>query len=66
MRKSPDIDCLFLNAGLQHAHNLSKPETVDLATFNYQTHVNYTSLVALTIAFLPYLMAQKSQTSIIL
>ncbi|KAH8821400.1 oxidoreductase [Xylogone sp. PMI_703] len=64
MTASPDIDCLFLNAGTQHRHDFSKPETVDLSKFNEEIVINFTSFVAIVHAFLPYLLP-KPQSSII-
>jgi short-subunit dehydrogenase involved in D-alanine esterification of teichoic acids len=66
MRMSPDIDCVFLNAGVQRRYDFSQPEQVDLAEFNSEVTVNFTSFVALTHAFLPFLASKKSQTSLIL
>jgi short-subunit dehydrogenase involved in D-alanine esterification of teichoic acids len=63
---SPDIDCLFLNAGIQRPFDFSKPESVDLNLFNAETLVNYTSLVAVTHAFLTYLLARSGPSGIIL
>lgn len=65
MKKHPDIDCVFLNAGLQRAHDWSKPESVDLKGFNDEMHTNFTSFVALTHAFLPLLQKKKENTGII-
>ncbi|KAH8662964.1 short-chain dehydrogenase/oxidoreductase [Tricladium varicosporioides] len=65
MRKSPDIDCIFLNAGVQRNHNWSEPAKVDLASFNNEIQVNFISFVALTHAFLPHLLGNKFQTGII-
>ncbi|KFY00243.1 hypothetical protein V490_01426 [Pseudogymnoascus sp. VKM F-3557] len=62
---SPDIDCLFLNAGMQRPFDFSKPESVDLSVFNAETTVNYTSLVAVTHAFLPFLIAKAGPSGII-
>jgi short-subunit dehydrogenase involved in D-alanine esterification of teichoic acids len=66
VRSSPDIDCIFLNAGVQRRYNFSQPETVDLAKFNSEMNVNFSSFVALTHAFLPFLKSKKSQTGLIL
>ncbi|MCJ1308573.1 hypothetical protein MMC25_002226 [Agyrium rufum] len=66
LEASPDIDCLFLNAGKQGHYDLSKPASIDLATFNAEVHLNFTSLVALTHAFLPHLQAKGSLTSIVI
>jgi len=63
---SPDIDCIFLNAGVQRRYDFSQPEKVDLAEFNSEVDVNFSSFVALTHAFLPFLASKKSQTSLIL
>jgi short-subunit dehydrogenase involved in D-alanine esterification of teichoic acids len=54
----PDLDCVFLNAGIQRRYDFSRPESVDLAKFNYEMSVNFTSSVALTHAFLPFLLSQ--------
>ncbi|KAE9368362.1 oxidoreductase [Stipitochalara longipes BDJ] len=64
-RASPDIDCLFLNAGVQGTYDFSKPETVNLAAFNSEINVNFTSFVALVYAFLPFLLSKKTDTSIV-
>lgn len=68
IKKSPDIDCLFLNAGVQGHYDVSAPETIDLKKFNDEMTINYTSLVALTFAFLPFLKkrAESGPASIIL
>lgn len=65
MRASSDIDCIFLNAGIQRQYDFSHPETVDLVEFNLELAVNYTSFVALVHAFLPYLLKKPSPTSIV-
>ena len=60
----PDLDCLFLNAGTQMKLDLTAPESFDLEAYTREMKVNYTSLVALTMAFLPFLL--KKPSSIIL
>lgn len=65
MHKYPDIDCIFLNAGVQRPHDLTKPDGFDLNLFNLEIHVNLTSFVALTHAFLPYLLKKDSPSSIV-
>jgi short-subunit dehydrogenase involved in D-alanine esterification of teichoic acids len=62
----PDIDCLFLNAGVQGSYDFSEPEKVDLKAFFAEFNLNFTSLVTLTHAFLPFLQSKKTQTSLIL
>ncbi|KAF5856218.1 hypothetical protein ETB97_007694 [Aspergillus alliaceus] len=61
----PDVDCLFLNTGIQLPFELDDRGQFDLEPFNKQMNVNYSSLVALTHAFLPFLIEKKSPTSII-
>jgi len=65
MKAFPDIDCIFFNAGYQRRHDFSKPESVDISGFNNEMHVNYTSFVVLSHAFLPYLLEKKQETSFI-
>jgi short-subunit dehydrogenase involved in D-alanine esterification of teichoic acids len=66
MRMSPDIDCIFLNAGVQRRYDFSQPEKVDLANFHSEVNINFSSFVALTHAFLPFLAGKKSHTGLIL
>jgi short-subunit dehydrogenase involved in D-alanine esterification of teichoic acids len=60
----PSIDCVFLNAGTLRFFDFSKPETVDLALFNQEMTINFTSFVALTHALLPHLQAKKHSSLI--
>lgn len=62
----PDLDCVFLNAGIQSPIDLSEPTKVDLSAFHAEISVNFTSFVDLTIKFLPFLMSKTSETSLIL
>lgn len=66
MQASPDIDSIFLNAGTQSHYDFSQPSTVDLPAFNQELKINFTSQVALTHAFLPFLLAQETPTSFLL
>jgi len=61
----PKLDCLFLNAGVQSPVNLAQPEEVNLSAFHSEIAINFSSFVDLTIKFLPFLMNQKTETSII-
>ena len=64
--KHPDIDCVFLNSGMQRAFNWVEPEKVDLDLLDLETLTNYTSYMHLTKAFLPYLQKQApKETSMI-
>ena len=61
----PDLDCVFLNAGVQISVNLAEPQTVDLAVFHLGMSVNFLSFVDLTIKFLPFLMSKGTDTGLI-
>ncbi|KAL4757257.1 putative short-chain dehydrogenase/oxidoreductase [Aspergillus foveolatus] len=63
--EDPDIDCIFVNSGIQRPFDFSKPDTVDLSIFDQELVTNYTSAVYLSKAFIPHLQAQKKQTSLI-
>ncbi|KAL8793855.1 MAG: hypothetical protein Q9195_003581 [Heterodermia aff. obscurata] len=63
--KYPDLDCVFLNAGIQGVYDLTKPQALDLAAFHNEINVNFTSFVNISIAFLPFLQAKEEPTSII-
>ncbi|KAL2834568.1 hypothetical protein BJY01DRAFT_239145 [Aspergillus pseudoustus] len=43
----PDIDCVFVNPGIQRPFDFSSPETVDLSIFDDELLTNYTSAMAL-------------------
>jgi NADP-dependent 3-hydroxy acid dehydrogenase YdfG len=62
----PDLDCVFLNAGVQSPIDLAKPEKVDLAAFHSEIEVNFSSFVDLTMKFLPFLLGKDTETSLIL
>ena len=49
-----------MNAGTQSTAVFAKPETVNLAEFMAEFNVNFTSFLALTQAFLPFLLTKKS------
>ncbi|KAL9034163.1 MAG: hypothetical protein Q9180_005559 [Flavoplaca navasiana] len=61
----PDLNCIFLNAGIQAVHDLTKPNQVDLAAFHNEMHVNFSNFVNISLAFLPFLQAKQSPTSIV-
>lgn len=61
----PTIDCIFLNAGIQHRYDFTNPSTLDFPRFHHETTTNFTSFVALTHTFLPHLLACSSPTSLI-
>ena len=63
--KNPDLDCVFLNAGVQGVYDFTKPDRVDLEAFHKEVSVNFTSFVNISTAFLPFLQAKTTQTSIV-
>ncbi|KAJ5360906.1 hypothetical protein N7517_010097 [Penicillium concentricum] len=64
LAENPEIDCIFVNSGIQRLFNFSKPETVELNIFDQELVTNYTVPVHLTKAFLPHLQAQKKSTAL--
>ena len=54
-----------MNSGIQRGFDFSKPETVDLAVVQQEFTTNYLSNLALTNAFLPFLMSKKEESSLI-
>ncbi|KAF7188485.1 putative oxidoreductase DltE [Pseudocercospora fuligena] len=64
--KHPDLDCVFLNAGIQRHLNWKEPENVDLDLLETEFTTNYLSYMHLTKAFLPFLQKQApKETSIV-
>ncbi|KAF2025895.1 NAD(P)-binding protein [Setomelanomma holmii] len=63
--KHPDLDSVFLNAGIQRGFDFSKPETVDLSVLELEFKTNYLSYVHLTTAFITFLQKQDKETSLI-
>lgn len=65
-KKHPDIDCVFLNSGVQRNMNWAEPESIDLSNLEMEVLTNYTSYMHLSKAFLPYLQKQApKETSLI-
>lgn len=56
--RHPDLDLVFLNSGVQHPQDFSKPDAIDMDIIQKEVLTNYTSQIALTKAFLPFLMAR--------
>ena len=66
MEQSPDIDSVFLNAGVQQPYNLVDTENFNIAKFHEEVKVNFSSFVSLCNAFLPYLQKKTEPTSFIM
>ncbi|OJI84787.1 hypothetical protein ASPTUDRAFT_40810 [Aspergillus tubingensis CBS 134.48] len=60
----PDLDCIFVNSGIQRPFDFSNPNSVDLTTFDTELITNYTAPVYLTKAFLPHLQSLPTQTAL--
>ncbi|KAL4888774.1 hypothetical protein BDV59DRAFT_205767 [Aspergillus ambiguus] len=60
----PDLDCVFVNSGIQRPFDFGNPETVDLDIFDQELITNYTSAVHLAKAFIPHLQAKATQTAL--
>ncbi|CEJ57323.1 Putative D-alanine transfer protein [Penicillium brasilianum] len=63
--ENPNLDCVFVNSGIQRPFNFSKPESVDLDIFDQELITNYTSAVRLAKAFIPHLQKQDTQTALV-
>lgn len=63
--QAPDLDCVFLNAGVQSMKRLSRTAEFDLAGFHNEININFTSLVNLAVKFLPHLQAKATPTGLI-
>jgi short-subunit dehydrogenase involved in D-alanine esterification of teichoic acids len=62
----PDLDCVFLNAGIQRGMNFGKPESIDFKVIGEEFTTNYLSYLRLTTAFLPFLQSKKDQQTAII
>ncbi|KAL2002663.1 hypothetical protein VTN02DRAFT_6273 [Thermoascus thermophilus] len=65
IKSHPDLDCVFLNSGMQRGANFSKPETLDISLLVEEMTTNYLSYLSLAKEFLPFLMEKKAQTALI-
>ncbi|GAB7356696.1 hypothetical protein MBLNU459_g7405t1 [Dothideomycetes sp. NU459] len=65
MKSHADIDCVFLNSGIQRGFDFSKPETVDKGVLYEEFNTNYLSYLHLVLAFTPHLQKQSKETSFI-
>ncbi|KZF18944.1 NAD(P)-binding protein [Xylona heveae TC161] len=61
----PDIDCVFLNSGIQRGFDFSKPESVDLGLVELEFLTNYLSYIHFVKAILPFLQSKKSESGLI-
>lgn len=61
----PDLDCVFMNSGIQRKLDFSEPAEVDLEMVEMEFRTNYLSYLALTKGFLPFLQKKKEESSIV-
>ncbi|KAH8895213.1 NAD(P)-binding protein [Thozetella sp. PMI_491] len=61
----PDLDCVFLNCGYQSQFRLFKLDELDLLAFHRQVNTNFTSLVNMSMKFLPHLVNKQYPTNIV-
>ncbi|KAI8630029.1 short chain dehydrogenase [Xylariaceae sp. FL1651] len=54
----PSLDCVVLNAGVQHTLNFARPSEINLPLVQKELNTNYMSYISLTAAFLPHLQAR--------
>ena len=57
----PDLDLVFLNSGVQYSHDFTQPESVGLDKIQEEFNLNYISQVAVTKAFLPFLLSRAKE-----
>ncbi|GFF41185.1 uncharacterized oxidoreductase DltE [Aspergillus udagawae] len=55
----PDLDCVFVNSGIQRRSVFSEPESIDMNQIQDEMTVNYVSYVALAKEFLPFFIAKR-------
>ncbi|KAI9698351.1 MAG: hypothetical protein M1820_007513 [Bogoriella megaspora] len=60
-----DIDCVFLNSGIQRGFNFGQPESIDLDLLETEMDTNYTSFLHLTVAFTPFLQSKSTPAAFI-
>jgi len=63
--ENDDLDCVFINSGIQRGLDFSKPEDVDLEVIQQEFTLNYLSYIHLWKAFLPHLLKSKNKTALI-
>ncbi|KAI9663860.1 MAG: hypothetical protein M1821_007350 [Bathelium mastoideum] len=61
----PDLDCVFINAGIQRGVNFANPRSVDLSLIEAELTTNYTSVIHLTVAFTAILQPKAGPTALI-
>jgi short-subunit dehydrogenase involved in D-alanine esterification of teichoic acids len=62
----PDLDCVFLNSGIQSQIRLSRPEEVDLDAFHEEMSTNFNRLVDLSVKFLTHLKKKSVPNALII
>ena len=61
----PDLDLIFLNAGIQRPLRFNQPETISIDVIQEELLTNYTAPVAFTKEILPWLLGRKSPATLL-
>lgn len=64
VKEHPDLDCVFLNAGMQRPFDFADPKSVDLKLLDNEFTVNYLAYVHITTLLLPHLQAKSKQSPV--
>ncbi|KAL1981159.1 hypothetical protein VTN96DRAFT_3006 [Rasamsonia emersonii] len=65
IKSHPDLDCVFLNSGIQRRSVFSEPEAINMDVIVEEMTTNYLSYLALTKEFIPFFTVKKAPTSFI-
>lgn len=65
MTEYPDLDCVFLNSGIQSQIRLSRPTEVDLNAFHEEISTNFNRVVDLSVRFLAHLQKKPFPTALV-
>ncbi|EAW13226.1 putative NADP(+)-dependent dehydrogenase [Aspergillus clavatus NRRL 1] len=59
IKSHPDLDCVFINSGIQRRSVFSEPESINMEMITEEFAINYLSYLYLTKEFLPFFQAKK-------
>ena len=65
IKSYPELECVFINSGMQRGLDFLKPESVDMEVGREEFVTNYLSYLALTKAFLPFLQGKEHESAIV-
>ncbi|KIX00316.1 glutamine-fructose-6-phosphate transaminase (isomerizing) [Rhinocladiella mackenziei CBS 650.93] len=61
----PGVDCVILNSGIQRKTDFSDFDSIDVDVLSLELNTNYIAQLALTKAFLPFLMKKDTESALI-